>query len=60
MTDSAAGVPKHRSERRRWWPREPKPAGVPDPVWVPGWASDWTVVEPQPGSVPEQRAASED
>lgn len=45
-SEGAAPRPKHRSAKRRWWQRAERP--VPDPVWVPGWAADWHVVEPEP------------
>ena len=47
-SENAAAGPKHRSAKRRWWQRAEKPA--PEPVWVPGWASDWHVVEPEPAA----------
>ncbi|MFL6022637.1 MAG: hypothetical protein ACJ72O_04795 [Marmoricola sp.] len=45
MTSKDAAAPKHRSPKARWWRRSPV---VPDPVWVPGWAAEWHVVEPEP------------
>ncbi|MFL6107564.1 MAG: hypothetical protein ACJ72L_11415 [Marmoricola sp.] len=47
-TDRATAGPKHRSPKRRWWQRAEDPA--PEPVWVPGWASDWHVVDTGPAT----------